>query len=473
MPATRRQFLAAAPMIVSARALGRGAPAPSDRVTVGIIGSGSRGVFETRQYPYFDNVEIVALSDAQRSRRLSAKEALEKVYAEAQPDRKHPGIRMYSDFRELLAQKDIDGVYIATPDHWHVSMTLAALRAGKHCHTEKPLGVSVEQDLAALKAVNQSGKVFQYGAERRATADARKAIELVANGRIGKVTKIWVVSPPSETGATGKPEIPAPEGFDYDMWLGPAPVKPFSADRCLEGSNGRNGIFYIYDYCLGFIANWAAHPLDQVQWWAAHTGRRNPPVKYEGSGKLPAKGLFDTIYQWDVRCTYEDGLLLHFVDSETYRKYDDAPHPEMPWGRKGVTNVHNGAVFMGTEGWMIVSYEKAVANPPSVMESVIGPDGIHLPDAALREIPKGMSTGQQQVATAALHQNWIRAIRHGTPLVSNIEGAVCSDLVSQLSDLCVRTGRSLTWDPAAQTIRGNDEARKLMSRPMRKPWAVS
>jgi len=142
---TRRQFVhasvgaLAAPSIVAASALDRGSTAPSDRVTVGIIGSGGRAVFETRQYPSFDNVEIVAVCDAQESRRSSAKATLEKQYAEQRPGSSRRGIRMYGDFRELLAQNDIDGVYIAAPDHWHVSMLIPALKAGKHVHCEAPV----------------------------------------------------------------------------------------------------------------------------------------------------------------------------------------------------------------------------------------------------------------------------------------------------------------------------------------------
>src|ERR1019366_4180598 len=184
---TRRQFFgstagalagaAAAPIFIPARALGRGATAPGSRVTVGIIGSGSRAVFETRQYPSFENVVIVAVCDAQESRRIGAKDALEKQYAEQRPGHPNRGIRMYSDFHELLAQKDIDAVYIASPDHWHVPMLIPSMKAGKHVHCEKPLGVSVEEDLAALKAVRkyqaQYKTVFQYGAELRSNAETR------------------------------------------------------------------------------------------------------------------------------------------------------------------------------------------------------------------------------------------------------------------------------------------------------------
>jgi Oxidoreductase family, NAD-binding Rossmann fold/Oxidoreductase family, C-terminal alpha/beta domain len=476
---SRRRFLEstagafAAPLIVPASALGRGATAPSERVTVGIIGSGGRAVFETQTYPWFDNAEIVAVCDAQESRRVAAREKLEKLYGERKPGGAHRGIGMYADFRELLARKDIDAVYIATPDHWHVPITIAAMKAGKHCHTEKPLGVSIEQDLATLKAVRKYKKIFQYGAERRATAEARKAVELVLNGRIGKVQKVYVVGPPSEAGGSATPVIPLPKGFDYNMWLGPAPEKPFCADRCLQGSRGRNGIFFIYDYTLGFLANWSAHPLDQIEWWAEHSLRKTIPVNYVGSGKIAKDGLFDTVVQWDVHCTYADGLELQYVDSLTYGTYTDAPQPEMPWGRKGVTKVHNGAVFIGTEGWVIVSYEKVSTSPSTLMDSVIGPNEIHLPDSALASIPAGMPRGHQEVATAGLHQNWIQAIRNGSQPVGDIESAVRSDMISQLVELCVRTGQSLRWNPEKKTIEGNDQARKMMSRSMRGPWKLS
>jgi len=475
---TRRTFLkSAAPLIVTAGALGRDATPPSDRVTVGIIGSGGRAVFETRQYPSFDNTVIVAVCDAQESRRLSAKETLERQYAEQRPGNPNRGIRMYGDFRELLAQKDIDAVYIASPDHWHVSMLIPVLKAGKHVHCEKPLGVSIEQDLAALKAVRNSKKVFQYGAELRSNAETRKGIELVLNGRIGQVKKVYVVGPPSATGGSATPVIPVPKGFDYESWLGPAPFKPFCADRCLQGSNGRNAIYYVADYTLGNIANWAAHPLDQVQLWADNAKRTVPPVLYEGSGKFPEEGLFDTAYQWNVRCTYSDGLVMDFMDNDSYHGLPEAPHPPVSWGKdaKGadVPKMPNGAVFVGTEGWVIVSYGKVITHPTSLMDSEIGPNEIHLHDSTLASIPDGMPKGFQQTLTAGHHQDWIRAIRTGSPVADGIESAVRSDLVSQLSELCIRTGQAVRWDPVKETIIGNEAARKMIKRPMRAPWQVA
>jgi hypothetical protein len=472
---TRRRFLqqAATPLIVPAFALGRGATAPSDRVTVGIIGSGQRALFETRQYPWFDNVIIVAVADAQESRRQGAKAELEKLYDQQQPQRNR-GIRVYHDFHELLAQKDIDGVYIASPDHWHVSMLLPTLKAGKHVHCEKPLGISIEQDLAALKAVRQSDRIFQYGAELRAFPDAKKAIELVLNGRIGAVRHIYVVAPPSVSGGSPTPVIQPPDGFDYDKWLGPAPLRPFCADRCL--TENPRGIFNISDYTLGNINNWAAHPLDQLQRWADAVGRKDPPIDYEGSGKFAQDGLFDCAIQWKVRCKWADGLILDFMDSNTYHEVADAPHPQTSWSMasKGeAQKLPNGAVFVGETGWVIVSYGKVATNPASLMNSEIGPNEIHIPDSALEKIPEGLPKGLQQTLTAGHHQNWIRAIRSGTPAVDNIEGAVRSDMISQLSELAIRTGKSLRWNPKKETIEGNDLARKMIKRPMRAPYGLA
>ncbi len=464
MPMTRRSFLssAAAPLVIPSSALGRGATAPSDRVTVGIIGSGGRAVFETRQYGWFDNCQIVALCDVQETRRVEARQALEKAYA-GRPAA--AGIRMYADFRELLRQKDIDAVYIAAPDHWHVPITVAAVKAGKDVHTEKPLGVSIEQDLAARAAVRKYGRIFQYGAERRSTPDARHAVELVLNGRIGKVEKIYVVAPPSETGGVCAAS-PVPPGFDYDLWLGPAPQAPFCPERIYAG------IFNIYDYSLGMIANWAAHPLDQVQWWADNS-HRDIPITYEGAGKIAQGGLFNTACEWDVRCTYKDGLVMHMVDNQSYLKYKDAPHPDLPFGRRGVIGVHNAAVFLGSEGWVILAYEKVLTNPPSLLTSEIGPNEIHLHRSSLEKVPSGLPEGHQQFATAGHHQDWIASIRSRKEPVDPVTSAVRSDLVSQLCDICIRSGQTVRWDPVKETVLGDKIARSMMSRPMRGPWKLA
>ena len=452
-------------MIVSAGTLGRaGATPPNSRVNVGIIGCGGRGVYESRSYVPFDNCRVIALCDVQEARRTQAKQTFEQLYSARIPGYTG-GIQTYNDFHELLARKDIDAVYIATSDHLHVPITVAAFKAGKHCHTEKPLGLTIEHDLAALDAARKYRRVFQYGAERRSAPESRKAIELVLNGRIGEVKKIYVVSPGSESGGSAAPVLPVPAGFDYDRWLGPAPEAPFCHDRCLVNGQ-RNGIFHIRDYAIGFIAGWAAHPLDQVQWWADNS-KLGIPLTYEGKGTLPTAGLFNCSLSWDLHCTYKNGVVLRFVDNETYKGITDAPHP--PLFRAGVDFVHNAAIFIGTKGWVAIAYEAVATYPDGLMKAEIGPNEIHLHRSPHSE---EQTPGKMQSGVAAHHQDWIESIRSGKPPITSIESAVHSDLISQLSDLCIRTGKPVRWDPVKRTILGNPEAVKQMSRPARKPWSV-
>ena len=451
---SRRQFLKrasvagaalAAPNLIPSGLLGAGAP--SQRIGIGLIACGGRGMYESSCYPGSDKCQVVAVCDPWESKRLRAKQVFERHYAARSRSGTYNGCEAYADFRDVLAREDVDAVYIATPDHWHVPITIAAARAGKDMHTEKPLGISIREDLAAREAVRRHGRIFQYGAERRSTTAARHAIELVLNGRIGRVQQIYVVSPASVKGPVDDPVLPVPADLDYDLWLGPAPWAPFSAARAISGGNG-NGIFHIYDYAIGFIAGWAAHPLDQVQWWADNAGM-GIPVTYEGTGRLPDNGLYNCLIQWDVQCRYQDGLVMRFMDNQTARQQD------IPGIRDS-----NAATFVGTEGWICVNYSGVQMNPPSLLNSIIGPDEIHL--------VRSSRAGGEYVEPH--HMSWLDCIRTRQDPVGNIESAVRSDIISHLSDICVRTGRKIRWDPAKETIVGDEAAARMMTRARRAPW---
>lgn len=451
---TRRSFLRTvarvvsgtlvAPTVVPASALGLGATPPSERVTLALVGSGGRGVHEGRLYTSSDKCQFVAVCDPREDRRTQAKRVFEGIYAGRQPSGTYKGLKVYNDFRDLLQRKDVDAIHNATPDHWHVPITLAAVRAGKDVHTEKPLGVSIEQDLVARAAVRKHKRILQYGTERRSTPEARHAIELVVNGRVGKVHTVYVVCPHSHSGGSPTPVLPVPKGFDYDLWLGPAPQASFCHDRCLV-ENSRNGIFHIFDYAIGFIAGWGAHPLDQVQWWADNVGMKIP-LTYKGTGVIPEKGLFDVVTNWDMECRYDNGVLMRFMDDVTARKY-----PELP----GIRDHTNAATFVGPDGWVSVSYGAVRSHPPSLIGSKIGPNEIQLQKSASHQL------------------SWVDCVKSRKDPVSNIESAVRSDLVSHLCEICIRTGRPIRWDPAKETIVGDEEARRRMSRPMRDPWRLS
>ncbi len=287
------------------------------------------------------------------------------------------------------------------------------------------------------------------------------------NGRIGEVKKIYVLSPGSELGGSATPVLPVPKGFDYDLWLGPAPEAPFCKDRCL-GTGPRKGIFHIRDYALGFIAGWGAHPLDNVQWWADNAGL-TIPVTYEGTGKVPQEGLFNCVYDWDLTCTYENGLVMRFLDYKVLARTPDVLDPQLR--RPDVLSLKNAAIFLGTQGWVALSYEKLLAEPASLLTSEIGPK-----EKRLIQSPRDdrvVATGIWETPPARHQLGWIQCIQSGEPTVSPLDSAARSDLISQLSDICIRTGRKIRWDPRKQTIVGDDEARKMMSRPMRKPWTLS
>ena len=225
----RRNFLKAAavagsavgfPSIIPSSALGKdGAVAPSERINVGLIGCGNRAGAAV-SYKNYEKSEVVAVCDPFVDRRLEKA----RGFAGA-------GCPDYNDFRDLLANKNVDAVHVATGDYWHVPISIAAARAGKDVYTEKPLGVCIEQDLSARQIVDKYKRIFQYGAQNRSTAQTRMGMELVLNGHIGEVKEIYAWCPPGESGGSATPVLPIPDGFDYNMWLGPAPQAPYCQDR--------------------------------------------------------------------------------------------------------------------------------------------------------------------------------------------------------------------------------------------------
>ena len=413
MNLSRRGFfkaaaVAAAPMILPSRVL-FGANTPSKRITTAHIGVGGQGSGVLRGFLGVDACQPVAAADPYLPR------------AKAAAERMGNGAKATQDFRELLARDDIDAVVIATPDHWHVPIAIAAIKAGKDVYVEKPLGISIEQNKAMRAAVHKHGAIFQYGTQQRSfSSHCGFAAELVRNGYIGELKEIHVKAPNGSKGGNPAPQ-PVPEGLDYDMWLGPAPVTPYTHDRVMGG-----GRWYNYDYALGFIAGWGAHPLD-----IAHWAYPQIPVEYEGTGVIPDEGLFDTIVDWDVRGRYASGVAFTL-------KADGG----------------NETKFVGTEGWIAASRGGITAGPESLLQIKLKPGDIHL------------------LQDKNHYSNFIEAIKSRRPAVSDVDSATQSDFISHLGDIAIRTGRKIQWDPVKETIIGDDVAARMMTRPMREPWTV-
>jgi glucose-fructose oxidoreductase len=400
----------AAPAVIPAGALGAdGQAAPSERVTLGHIGVGGQGGHLFGQFRRCQGCQSVAVADCFQARRESRATAIQG--------------KAYRDFRELLARKDIDGVVIATQDHWHVPAALLAVRAGKDVYVEKPVGISVLHDQTLRKEVRALKRIFQYGTQQRSqNPHCRRGCELVRNGKIGKITEIHVTAPNGAAGGSTQ-EIPVPPDLDYDMWLGPAPKAPYTKDRCTC-----NGTYHIYDYAIGFIAGWGAHPLDQLVW--GYDIHKAGVTEVEGTGRIPTEGLYNTVLDWDVKLTFANGLKMTFK----------------PGG--------DNTKFVGTEGWISVARGQWNAEPVSLKEASLGPNDVRL------------------VESRNHYQNFVDCIKSRKDPVSHIEDAVRSDIISHLGDIAIRLKRKIRWDWDKEEILGDPEASKMLSRPLRAPWTL-
>jgi predicted dehydrogenase len=285
--------------------------------------------------------------------------------------------------------------------------------------------------------VDEYERIFQYGAQQRSITHVRLGIELVLNGHIGEVKEVYVWAPHGFSG--GNPnEAPVPEGFDYDMWLGPAPEAPFCNDRV-----SNHGAWFIYDYAIGFIAGWGAHPMDMLQWWADNAGMEEIPVKYEGVGKWKPEDLYNTVTNWDVHCTYANGLTLRCMDDQAAAK--EKPHP-------GVYGGH-GTLFVGTDGWVNVSRGGWKTSSEELRLKAKDPGD------------KKLKVSRDQI------QNFVDCMISREEPVDHLHSAVRSDVATHLAEIAIRTGKVVEWDPKRESIK-DKETRKLMTREMRKPWKL-
>lgn len=436
---TRRGFLkgmvlaggaaVAAPYVLTSTALGQGGRLPaSERVVLGYIGTGPRGMMNLREQLGSPKAQLVAVCDVWENRRDQAKQTVDQRYGNSD-------CKSYGDFRELLARPDIDAVGIASPDHWHVPMTIAAVSAGKDVSVEKPLGISIAEDIACRQAVKRHGAVVQYGAESRSWGLCAFGAELVRNGRIGKVLEIRVKSPNSPAGGSAVPR-PIPAELDYDMWLGPAPWRPYTG--CPD--SGRNW-WHVRDYALGFMAGWGAHPLDLLV--SAFDTHLQGNMEIEGTGVIPASGQNDVVTDWDASIRFASGVKMTFRAAGIAQEEDPR-----------LAHLANYAHIIGTDGWVAISYLGLITEPDSLRTTVIGPNDVHMP----------RSPGHEA--------NFIDCVLSRKTPVCPIDDAVRSDGLSQLTDIAVRTRRKITWDPIAERIIGDADASRMMNRTMRDPWRV-
>jgi predicted dehydrogenase len=431
---TRRQFLSqaaastaglAVPLFVPASALGRaGKAAASERITLGVIGTGGRGRSLIGAFLSQKDAQVVAVCDVDAGHRKQGQELV----------RKRSGARdcaAYNDFRKLLEHKGLDAVVVSTPDHWHALAAVAAANAGKDVYCEKPLANSVGEGRAICEAVRKNKRVLQTGSHERSGGNARFACELVRNGRLGKLHTIRINLPCTDghhrtARNTGKVTYTAPpEGFDYDFWLGHTPKVPYTEKRCHFWWR------FILAYGGGEMTDRGAHVIDLAQLGAGtdDTG----PVEIEAKGVRGKSDLYDAFWDYQFTNTYASGVKMI-----------------------GGTSGPRGVKFEGSDGWVFIHVHggKLEASAPELLKEKA--DGF--------KVKLGRSPGHQR--------NFLDGVKSREQPVAPAEAGHRTASVCHLNNIAMLLGRKLKWDPKAERFVGDDEANKLLMPRMRAPWKL-
>jgi predicted dehydrogenase len=438
---TRRRFLQAAtgalavPYFVPGSALGAdGGVAASNRITVGSIAAGTRGDYLIRAFSAQQGVQFVAVCDPYQHKRELAKKTIETLCADKAGKGSYKGCQTYNDFRELIARDDIDAVTIASPCHWHAVQAIAALNAGKDVYGEKPLSVTINDGRAMCRAVRRHSRVFQTGTIMRSSPNIRLAGELVQNGYIGKLHTVEVACPGGYEAPAEEP-IAVPAGLDYDTWVGPAPMIPYTPHRC----ENLFGWMLCYNFVLGFISGWGVHHMDMALFALGkdHLGLKEPgPLEVEGTAVFPKAGMNDTPISWKVEYKLASGLKIN---------YSDRDHP-----------YSDGVRFKGDKGWVYVAggASKIEADPPSLLKVNIKPNEVRLYES------------RDHVA------DFIECVRTRRDPVAPVESGHTATTLCNIADIAVRLKRKVVWNPATESFVGDDQANRMRSRPMRGPWTI-
>ena len=428
---TRRDFLKRSatvatgalilPQIIPSTAMGMGGKLPpSDRIVMGGIGVGSQGTSNMNDFLNLKNqVQFVAVCDVDTKHATRAKGIVDKA-------NNTTDCRTYGDYREFLEKEKLDAVSIALPDHWHGLIYSAAANKKLDVYGEKPICRTIKDGQAIVSAVQKNKIIWQTGSWQRSQSNFHHAVELVRNGRIGKIKYIEVGLPNGNRGMGTPPVKEVPAELNWEMWLGPALKVPY---RGVSHWDWR----WILDYSGGQLTDWAGHHIDIANWGAEleHTG----PVEISGEGVYPRDGIFNVPVEYDFLCKYANGITMRVANSARL--------------------VHGGgATWYGEKGWINVDRGRLEASDPKILQEVIGPNEI-------------------QIYKSENHwQNFIDCVRSRKQAIAPIEVAYRAISVALLGEIAMTTGQKIQWDPAKEEIIGNPAASRLLGRPYRQPWSL-
>jgi predicted dehydrogenase len=412
-------FTAAAFTILPRNVLGRtNVPAPSDRINLGVIGCGAQGRGLVGSFAKQANV--IAASDVESIRLGKIKEIVEK--ASGKIDK---GFKLYADYKELLDRSDIDGVIIATPDHWHAIMTIDACRAGKDVYVEKPMSHSIEEGRLMADAVAKYNRVLQVGNMQRSWRNFRHACELVRNGYIGDIRKIEVtVGPPPIK--YNLPEQPLPPTLNWEKWIGPAPMNPFNDELIFMNKGGFPNWRNYKEYGGGMVCDWGAHMFDIAQW----------AMRMDDSGPIE---FFpdDSEKQIPLTMRYANGTIMTHELQRRIRESDG-----------------NSVRFIGTDGVIDISRNFLDTIPSKLQDIEIGDDKIKL------------------YKSENHYEDFLHSIKSRKQPLSTVEIGHRTASLCHIANLCYELKRPLRWNPATETFFDDNEANKRRSNPVRSPYSM-
>ena len=428
----------------SLRTRGARRPAAGSRLNVGLVGFGTIAHATTPNFLADERVQIVAMADPvselpsygysgeHTGGRLKGKRVVEEYYAQ-QAKGGYTGCKVYEDFRDMFEREDLDAIVINTPDHWHCAVAVHAARRGLHIYGQKPLALTVGEGRRIADEVKANGIVWQTGSQQRSSEYFRMACEFVRNGRLGRISNIKVELPGDHKNWSGLADRKRPEKvpaeLNYDLWLGPAPERPYTP--ALLQLNWRHN----YDFSGGMVTDWGAHHLDIVQWALGMDGSGPARVEIRKVTLPAATDLYNTATDFDFDVIYANGVRVNVTNNKDRT---------------------NGIRFEGDGGRsLFVNRDKIETTPKELIRERIKPGEVRLPESRLHE------------------RNFADAIYNGTEPITPIEVGHRSITVAHLANVAIRLGRSsLDWNPAAEQFTGDDQANAMLHRPMRKPYAV-
>ena len=414
----RRAFISAAAAAAASYSRILGA---NERITVGIIGAGGQGSGVWKRFLQQPDVNAGAVCDVYKPH-------LERGAAMAKSK-----VKGYKDFRKLLEQKDLDAVIVATPDHWHCLPTLMACEAGKDVYVEKPLALTVREGRLMVWAARKYNRVVQTGSQQRSGTHYARAVEVIRGGKLGKIAHITAGRIRNSMPGFGKPaDCPPPPELDWDMWLGPAPYKPYNPLRCLHNFR------WFWDYSGGQMTNWGAHNLDIAR-WAMNV---RAPLSVAGFGG---------------RYAVADGGETPDVQEVLY----NFPGFVLTWSVREMNGMSDGGFdFHGTKGnlsltrsgFKVTAEKWGEKEDRKKMADEMADPGSEQPVAHVR--------------------NFLDCVKSRQRPNADVEEGHLSAVMCHLGNIATRLNRSLKWDAEKEQIPGDREANAMLERPYRKPWSL-